>query len=389
MENIISFRDRFSALENYCHLISNSLGAMPDAARDGALAYTDAWSQKGVSAWKDPWMTMSRNVGDRLATIMNAPPDSVSMHPNVTSATATLLSCLDIAGRRNKVVMVEHEFPSLLYLYREWVRDEGRVEVVPAVDAISFSTEALLDAIDEQTLLVPISHVLFRSSYKVDVEAIVEKAHRVGAKVVLDVFQSLGCVPVYITKWNVDFAVGGCLKWLCGGPGACFLYVRPELAATLTPRFTGWLAHVQPFEFSSGAQKYAAGANRFISGTPVIPALYTCQAGLEIISEVGVDAIRTRSLQATDHLLGEARKRGWPVTTPADGNLRGGTVAFNIPNAESVAAELCARNILVDFRPRAGIRISPHFYNTDDELNLLVHEIETIIKSTQETTPHI
>lgn len=354
---------------------------MPDAARDGALAYTEAWSLRAVRAWEDPWWLLGRNVGDRLAAIMNADLDSVSMHPNVTSATATLLSCLSIRGKRNRVVMVEHEFPSLLYLYREWVGDDGEVTIVPAIDAISFSTDALLDAIDEQTLLVPISHVLFRSSYRVDVEAIVEKAHRVGALVVLDVFQSLGCVPVEIKKWRVDFAVGGCLKWLCGGPGACFLYVRPELATTLTPRFTGWLAHARPFEFSSGPQEYTTGAYRFINGTPVIPALYTCQAGLEVISEVGVDAIRTRSLAATEHLLQEAGQRGWPVTTPESGDRRGGTIAINIPDAERIAAELCARNILVDFRPRAGIRISPHFYNTDDELNLVVHEIETILKS--------
>lgn len=354
---------------------------MPDSAREGALAYANDWSRKGVRAWADPWWDLGHEVGDSLAALMNADADSVSMHPNVTSASATLVSCLTPTPERNKVVMLEQEFPSLLYLYRAWLGQRGRIEIVPAADAVSFSTDALLDAIDEQTLVVPISHVLFRSSYKIEVEAIVEKAHRCGALVVLDIFQSLGCVPVEIGRWNVDFAVGGCLKWLCGGPGACFLYVKPELANSLTPGFTGWLAHTNPFDFSTLPQEYTKGAYRFINGTPVIPALYTCRGGLEIVSEIGVDRIRARSLVATEHLLQAADARGWPVTTPRSARHRGGTVAINVPNAARIATELCARDVLVDFRPGAGIRISPHFYNTDDELNRVIEEIGTLLAS--------
>ncbi len=379
MSDLESYRSQFYSLRNCHHLISNSLGAMPNDARLMAARYADAWAEQSVRAWKEDWWVLAHRVGDKIGALMNAERDTVSMHPNVTSASAVVLSCFDWDGPRNKVVMVDMEFPSIQYLYHEWLRGRGEIVTIPCPDGITIPTEELLDAIDERTCLVPISHVLFRSSYIVDVAAIIRKAHSVGAMVVLDVFQSLGTVPVDVVGLDVDFAVGGCLKWLCGGPGACFLYVHPDRQNKLEPRFTGWLAHANPFAFEAGPTERARGSYRFMSGTPNIPAFYTCQPGLDIVSEIGVRHIRSRSLEMTTRLLELAEERNWPTTTPTDPNKRGGTVAINIPKGEALSAALNIRGFLVDYRPKAGIRISPHFYNTDEEIDNVVHEIDRLI----------
>jgi kynureninase len=312
---------------------------------------------------------------------MNAPADTVAMQPNVTTASAIVLSCFDFSGSRNKVVMVDMEFPSIKYLYHEWVPQRGgRIEMIPCPDGVTVPTERVLDAIDERTLLVPISHVLFRSSYIVDAQAIIEKAHRVGARVVLDIYQSLGSIPVDVQALECDFATGGCLKWLCGGPGASFLYVRPDLINDLQPAFTGWLAHETPFAFADAPISRAHGSYRFMNGTPVVPALYTCRPGLDIVGKIGVDRIRARSIEMTTKLLELAHERGWTTTTPERVEERAGTVAIDIPDGLAVATELNARDFLCDYRPRAGIRLSPHFYNTDEELVETIAEIETILK---------
>ena len=380
MDDLLEYRSQFSSLDHCHYLISNSLGAMPDRARDFALAYADKWAARGVRAWEDEWWLLSREVGNKVGGLMHAAPDTVAMQPNVTTAEAIVLSCFDFASPRNKVVMIDMEFPSIKYLYTGWVNERGgRIETIACPDGVTIPLEQVLDAIDESTLLVPISHVLFRSSYIVDAAAIIEKAHQLGAMVVLDMYQSLGSVPVDVQALNVDFAVGGCLKWLCGGPGASFLYVRPDLAARLKPKFTGWLAHQQPFAFEKEPIAFTGGSYRFMNGTPVVPALYTCQAGLDIIAEIGVETIRARSRHMTARLFDLAGQRGWPVTTPADPDLRAGTVAIDLADGLAVATELNRRDFLCDYRPKAGIRLSPHFYNTDEELDDVIAEIAAIL----------
>jgi kynureninase len=378
MTDLPAYRTQFDTLKNCRHLISNSLGAMPNEAARMAARYAEMWSGSAVRAWDEEWWMLARHVGDKIGRLMNAPPDTVAMQPNVTSAQAVVLSCFDFNGPRNKVVMVDAEFPSMLYLYRSWLRRAGRLDIVECGGGPTVPLERLLEAIDETTLLVPISNVFFRSAYLIDARAVIEKAHRVGAMVVLDVFQGLGAVTVDIQELGADFAVGGCLKWLCGGPGACFLYVRPDLMPTLEPRFTGWMAHESPFSFDNRDMRFTSGSYRFLNGTPIVPAFYTCQPGLDIIAEIGVDRIRSRSLELTSRLLGKADEREWPVFTPADGDHRGGTVALNIDHAEAISNHLLARDFLIDFRPGAGIRVSPHFYNTDQEIDDLIDEIEKI-----------
>ncbi|MBN4076364.1 aminotransferase class V-fold PLP-dependent enzyme [Gemmatimonas aurantiaca] len=382
MKELLSYRDQFDSVKHCKYLISNSLGAAPNGLRDDALRYYEHWSTRGVRNWSENWWTLPREVGDKIGALIGAQSDTISMHANVTSASAVVQSCLTPTKERDKVVMVEMEFPSILYSYSRWLEgyeDRGALQIVDCPDGISVPLDLLLDAIDERTLVVPISHVLFRSAYIVDVKRIIEKAHSVGAVVVLDVFQSIGVVPIDLSELNVDFAVGGMLKWMCGGPGACFLYVRPDLQEKLEPRFTGWLAHENPFAFETGPMRYTSGSYRFQSGTPVIPALYTCQAGLDIVSEIGVERIRERSIEMTERIITLADERGWPIMAERDSAKRAGTVALNIPDGAALSVELNARDFLVDYRPQAGVRIAPHFYNTDDELSELFAEMDTII----------
>ena len=378
---LLRFRAEFPILERTTYMISNSLGAMPRGVYDSVRQYCDVWATRGVRAWEDQWWTLAREVGDAIGAIMNAPAGSVSVHLNVTSCQAVVASCFDFSGRRNKVVYSDMNFPSIMYFW-EGQRSRGaRVHMVKTDDGIHVPTERMLDAIDENTLLVPMSHVVFRSAYIQDAKAIVEKAHHVGAHVVLDCFQSLGSVPVDVQALNVDFAVGGVLKWLCGGAGTSYLYVRPDLGKKLEPTLTGWFAHENPFAFEIGETKYAEPPLRFMQGTSNVPGFYTALPGLKIIREAGVENIRAKSKKMTSRLIELADQRGWRVNAPRDPERRGGTVAIDMPNASRVCQELLRRDVLVDFRPNAGVRFSPHFYNTMDEIDRAIATVDEVLST--------
>jgi kynureninase len=378
-DRLLSYRPEFPILERTTYLISNSLGAMPRGVEDSLRDYTDMWNTRGVRAWEEQWWMLAAEVGDAIGALFNAPAGSVACLQNVTTCEATVASCFDFSGRRNKVVYDDLNFPSIMYFWEAQRARGARVEMVRNDDTVHVDTERLLDAIDEETLLVPISHVIFRSAFIQDVEAIVEKAHRVGAFVLLDSFQSTGTLPFDVQKLNVDFCTGGVLKWLCGGPGTGYLYVRPDLAKKLEPSFTGWFGHENPFGFEIGPTRYAPGIYRFTQGTSNIPALKVAQPGLKIIRDVGVENIRTRSKCQTALLMDMAAQRGWRVNTPQNPERRGGTVSIDMPNAQQVAAELLKRDILVDYRPKAGVRFSPHFYNTDAEIMSAIAAVEEIL----------
>ncbi len=376
---LLHYRSEFPILGKTTYLISNSLGAMPRGVQDAMQDYVDIWSTRGVRAWEEKWWMLAMEVGNQIGGIMKAPKDSISCHQNVTQCQQVIASCVDFKGKRNKVVYDDLNFPSVMYLWNGQ-RDRGaRIHMVKTDDGIHVPIERLLDAIDEETAIVPISHVIFRSSYLQDAKAIIEKAHKVGAMVLLDTFQSLGCVPVDVQALQVDFATGGVLKWLCGGPGTAYLYVRPDLGKKLEPGFTGWSAHEDPFAFQIGAQKYAPAPYRFMNGTPNIPALYAAQPGLKIIGEVGVDRIRAKSQRQTTLLMELAKDRGWKVNTPSDPEHRGGTVSIEMPNSKQVCMELLKREILVDWRPQAGVRMAPHFYTQDEELHSAIAAVEEIL----------
>lgn len=378
-DDLLRYRERFPILQTTTYMISNSLGAMPRGVYDSAQEFCDVWATRGVRAWEEKWWMMSREVGDEIGAIMNAPAGSVSIHTNVTTCQAVVASCFDFSGSRNKVVYSDMNFPSIMYFWEAQQARGARVHMVKTDDGIHVPTERLIDAIDETTLLVPISHVVFRSAFIKDAKAIIEKAHRVGAYVVLDCFQSLGCVPVNVQALNTDFATGGVLKWLCGGPGTSYLYVRPDLAKKLEPKLTGWFAHENPFGFEIGVTRYAEPPYRFMQGTANIPALYTALPGLKIIREAGVDRIREKSKKMTARLVELADQRGWKVNAPRDSERRGGTVAIDMRNAQEVCQELLKRDVLVDFRPKAGVRFSPHFYNTMEEIDRAVQTVDKIL----------
>ncbi len=381
MNDLLSWRKEFPILGRTTYLISNSLGAMPRAVYDRLKEYADSWGLRGVRAWEEGWWEMAVGVGDKIGALIGAGPGEISLHQNVTLTQAVIASCFDFSGPRNRVVMVDLEFPSILYFYLEQRRRGARVEILPSEDGIHAPLEKILAAIDETTLLVPISQVLFRSAAIVDAKAIIERAHKVGAYVILDCYQAAGTIPVDVRALDTDFAVGGVLKWLCGGPGVGYLYVRPDLRKKLSPAITGWLAHRRPFDFEVGPVDQRDDSFRFLNGTPHIPALYACQPGLEILQKAGIPRIRERSLQMTERLIEGALARGWRVNTPRQAAERAGTVSIDCPHAPEVKSELIAREILVDYRPAAGVRLSPHFYNTDQEIDFALAQMDEILRT--------
>jgi kynureninase len=381
MNDLLAWRSEFPILDRTTYLISNSLGAMPRGVYASLEEYANSWGRRGVRAWEEGWWEMAVGVGDKIAPLIGAGAGEISLHQNVTQTQAVIASCFDFRGLRNKVVMTDLEFPSVQYFYHEQRRNGARVELVPSRDTVRFDLDEFLAAIDENTLLVPISLVLFRSSFIVNAKAIVEKARRVGAHVILDTFQGTGTIPFSVWELGVDFAVGGVLKWLCGGPGVAYLYVRKDLRAELKPTLTGWMAHQRPFAFEPGTIDRREDSFRYLNGTPHIPALYACGPGLDIINRVGVDAIRKKSVEMTTRLLEGAKARGWRVNTPENSAERAGTVSVECPHAAEVCRELLAREILVDYRPKAGIRLSPHFYNAADECDFALAQIEEILET--------
>lgn len=381
-DELLKWRSEFPILEKTVYLVSHSLGAMPRAVYDKVHEFAETWATRGVRAWVEGWWEMPSTVGDKVGRILNADPGEVVMHQNVSICESLLLSCFDLQPPRCKIVYSNLEFPSVMYVYEAHARD-GRAELVTieSEDGITLPTEKMLESIDERTLLVPISHVFFKSAYIQDVEAIIEKAHSVGAYVILDTYQSAGTVPVDVKALNVDFVVGGSVKWLCGGPGAGYLYVRKDHRERLQPKTTGWMAHREPFAFEPGAIDYASNIFRFLHGSPHVPCLYSAQAGYDIINEIGVERIRAKSLRQTQLLLEGALERGWRVNTPLDPARRGGTVIIDLEHGAAITKELIRREILVDYRPGAGIRIAPHFYTKDEEIDIALRAIDEILRT--------
>jgi kynureninase len=380
-DELLSWRDEFSILSKTTYLISNSLGAMPRGVTARMQEFAETWATRGVRAWEECWWELAATTADRIGALIGARPGEVTVHQNVTLAQAVIASCFDFAAPRNKVVMLDLEFPSVQYFYFEQRRRGAHIEIVECPDGIHVPMERLLAAIDETTLLVPISLVLFRSATLLDARAVIERAHQAGARVILDIFQAAGTVPVDVRALETDFAVGGVLKWLCGGPGVGYLYAREDLRAGLEPAVTGWFAHRRPFDFQPGPIERTGGPFRLLTGTTHIPALYACQPGLEIIAQAGIERIRAKSVRQTARLIEGARAEGWRVHTPLQAAARGGTVSIDCPHAAEVTRELLARDILVDYRPRAGIRLAPHFYTTDAEIDFALTQMREILST--------
>jgi kynureninase len=379
-DDLTRWRDEFPILSRSVYMISNSLGAMPRRTAQNLAEYADVWATRGVRGWEDRWWNMAAEVGDKVAPLIGAPAGSVSMHENVTTAHMIALSCVRPAASRKRLVCSAMDFPSMIYLYRAQQAAGFELTIVPGEDDLTVRTDRLLDAIDETTAVVCFSQVLFRTSYIVDAAAIVARAHEVGALVIMDTYQSAGIIPIDVAALGVDFAAGGCLKWLCGGPGYAFLYTRPDLLRSLKPAFTGWLSHRAPFGFEIDPFDARDDAMHLMNGTPSIPAYYAALAGLEIIRDVGVERIRAHSTRMTTRLLALVDQYGFTSAASRAAARLAGTVAVNVPDALAVSRTLKSREFIVDYRPPVGIRISPHFYNTMDEIDRVMAEVASIVR---------
>jgi kynureninase len=382
---LLATRSEFPTLDKGVHLISHSLGAVPKKARVYANQFLDEWENDSINAWHT-WLPAVRSLGDLVGGVLGVPKGTVAMLPNVSTVQSFVASCFAFpltSGRfkgRNKIVYDDVNFSTVHYVWQEQQRRGAEVVVVKSKDGIHPPTEELLAAIDEKTLLVPISHVLFRSSGMYDAQKVIARAHEVGALVLLDCYQSAGTVPLDLAAWDCDMACGGSVKWACGGPGAAYLYVRPDLLEHLSPMATGWFAHAEPFAFDMGPMRYAADTWRMIGGTMAMPAIYTARAGWETVSSLGVANIRKKSLRQTTLLRELVRQRGFVVNTPEKDDERGGTICFDFPGADVVSRELSARKFFHDYRPKCGIRVSPHFYTTDEELQRFMSELDQVRK---------
>jgi kynureninase len=366
--DIAGWREQLPIVGETIHLVNHSLGPMPVGVEAELERYVREWRERGVRAWTEGWWESAVASGDLLAPILGVATGTVAMHPNASVALSVFLSALDYPAGRNRIVTTELDFHTAHYLLHGEARRGAELVLVPSDDGIEIDPDRLLSTIDQRTRLVCVSHVLFRSSYRIDAEALARRCREVGALLLLDVYQSAGVAPLELTRWGVDAAIGGSVKWLCGGPGAGYLYVDPELAPTLAPTATGWQADSEPFAFRPGPIRPADGAWRFLTGTPAVPALLACRPGYRMIGEIGVAAIRARSLELTGHLMALADEHGFEVRSPRDPQRRGGTVTLFHPQSERIGRELVARDVLCDHRPGSGIRFGPHFFNTADEI---------------------
>lgn len=387
-KDLALIRKEFPILERCVYLISNSLGAVPEKALENLQKFYQMWAEEGVSAWQKEWWDLSREVGNQVAYFLGAREDEVTMAPNATHCHWVVLSTKFLAqdDRRKKIVMTDHDFPSMVYAVSKISDFKGwNLEIVKSNGNPAINVEDILKRIDEKTLFVATSHVYFKSAYIQNIKQISARAREVGALTLIDGYHAPGIIPVDVKQLDVDFYIGGCLKWLCGGPGNAFLYVRPELSENLQPQLTGWFAHREPFLFAQ-EMEYARGGQKFMSGTPPVPCLYTASAGLDILKKIGIPGIRDKSLSLTELIINKAKERGYRLFTPEETNLRGGSVSISLPHAFPVKQALEKRDVKVDFRKGQDkepdvIRVGPHFYTKDEEIDILFKEIDAIYAS--------
>jgi kynureninase len=376
-DSLLEHRKHFPALEECVHFISHSLGCMPAQAKEDLGEFLELWHRKSITAWSD-WLPEVDRAAERIAKLISAQPGTVVMHQNVSGVMAVLASCFEYTPERNKVVYEALQFPTVSYVWQAEQRRGASCVLVPSQDGMTIDTDAMCAAIDEQTLVVPISHVVYSSAYIQDVQKICDRARQVGAHVILDCYQSIGTLPIDVTELGVSFACGGSVKYLCGGPGAAWLYVRKDLIEKFTPRVTGWFGHEAPFAFTMPDQSYAETIWRYMGGTPAVAALYQSRAGQRLIGEIGVRKIREKSLVMTQACIDQIDELGLKLNSPRDAARRGGSIVFDFVGAADVCRELNRRKFFCDHRAGVGIRIAPHFYTKAEEIELFFGELKKI-----------
>ena len=372
-DELLERRRDYPVLARKTYLASHTLGAMHRRTPERLQVFADLWAQEGVVAWEQ-WQPEVRRVGDLVGSLIGAPPGTTVMRQNVADLLGDLVSSLDWRGERNRVVTSELEWPGSLHLWSQIQRWGGDAVVVPGA-GLELDLQAMVDAIDERTLVVECSHVLFRTSSLNDVQPLIDKAHEVGALAVIDGYQAAGTVPVDVLAMGVDVYLGGSVKYLSGGPGNGWMYVRDGLV--LEPVTTGWFGQAKPFDFDP-VNHYAEGVARFMGGTSGVPAHYAAAPAYEALAEIGVQQIRERSVSMTQPLLESALERGFTVRSPHDPDRRGGHVTIDPGDSGRVHDELHRQGFVVDHRPGVGIRVSPHFYNSLDEAMACLDAMEAV-----------
>lgn len=373
-------RDRFPTLRNATYLVSHSMGAPPRAARAALEAYWDAWASQGPEAWTQ-WLPEIAALADNLGRIIGARAGTVSLVPNVSLAMAAVASTLDFPAERSDVIVEELQFPTVSYVWHAWQRYGARVRVVPSDDKRTMSTDRICSAITERTAAVVLSHAAYVSGAVIDVPAIVARTRETGALFVLDAYQTVGALPFDAGASDVDVVVGGSHKWLCGGPGCGFVYVRPGLRDRLAPALTGWMGHAEPFAFEDPPVRLARDAQRWNTGTPTVPGYLAARAGHDAILEAGIAQSREHNVRLTTALAEGALARGFDVPTPLDPARRTGWIGMNFDGAARATQALIARRIFVDHRPGCGIRVGPHFYTDDVEIEMFFRTLDEIRRS--------
>lgn len=365
-DDLLDRRADYPVLARKTYLASHTLGAMHRATPQRLAEFTGLWAEQGVVAW-ETWAPQVERVADLVGSLVGAPAGTTVMRQNVADLLGDLVSCLDWRGRRNRVVTSSLEWPGSLHTWSQIDRLGGEAVVVPGEpDGITLGVQRLVDAIDERTLLVECSHVLFRTSTVVDLRPIVEKAHSVGALAVVDGYQAAGTLPVDVVDLGVDVYLGGSVKYLSGGPGNGWMYAAPHVSEVLAPVTSGWFGQTAPFDFDPQVSP-APGIRRFAGGTPGVPAAYAAEPAYAALADIGMTRVRERSVSMTQPLLEAALERGFTVRSPHDPEQRGGHVTIDPGDSQRVHDALIARGIVIDHRPGVGLRVSPHFYNTLDE----------------------
>jgi kynureninase len=378
--DVQGYRDEFPVLRRKAYLISASLGPVSTRARRYLDEYVDVWEAEGAPdpVWMDHIFPQMRRLKDTFGSMVGADGDELAITVNVSLALAAVMSCVDFS-KRKKIVLSELDFPTDGHVSLAHRRRGAEVMFLKSSDGLTVPLEAYRAAIDEDTALVIVNRVLYRTSSLLDAKEICRMAREVGAWSIVDDFHGAGIVPVDVHDLGCDFYTTGVLKWLCGGPGLSFLYARRELLSTLEPLVTGWFATRDPFSFDLQNLDYHASARRLEHGTPAAPIAFLAQGGLDIITEVGPAAIRERQQDLIEYLMAGADRAGLPVRTPRDRNTRGGMVNIGVgQEAEKVCHALLERDVCTDYRGD-GIRVSPHFFNTEEDIDRLFVALREIL----------
>ncbi len=375
---LLSYRAEFPILQRKTYLNSCSLGALSGRSMQNMAQFMELWNEWGAHAWYEIWMGEVAKARQNFASIIGAQVHEVAIAPSVSVALSSIASAIDYS-ERNKVVMADMDFPTLPYQWLVKERLGVECRFVESTDRIYIPSELFEAEVDSKTALVATSRVFYTSGYIQDIRAVADVVHKHGAYILVDDYQGTGHVPINVNALDIDFLVTGTLKWLMGGPGLAFVYVREGLIPSLKPTITGWFGHRDQFQFKTREFEFRPDAARVEMGTPAMASVYAANGGLDIVQEVSVESICERTRYLTNDLIARIRERGWSARTPQEPECRTSIVMLEFDQPQEIVKELAAKNIITDSRPGL-LRVSPYFYNTIEENAIVVDAIAEILE---------